>query len=146
MCDATRSAIAVCALTLCAASAYGQPPARVGLDTAVSIDTFRGDNTVHRPNIIVDVSGTARLGDNWLAYVRPWLRQPRTDEWEKEIYQAALRYERNGPIATRVDVGYIASPLGLGMMDTRPGINPTILPHLAYFTPMPPLESGGPRV
>ena len=47
--------------------------------------------------------------------VRPWFRQPRAPEWDKEIYQAALQYTRNGMISTRLDAGYIVSPITLGI-------------------------------
>ena len=66
------------------------------------------------------------------------VRQPRNGpNWDKEIYQAAIQYERSGHVSTRVDVGYIVSPIGLGMMDTRPGVNPTIAPHLSYVSRCP---------
>ncbi|MGH9347356.1 MAG: hypothetical protein ACRD26_08830 [Vicinamibacterales bacterium] len=132
--------------------AGAQAPARFSLDSAVSVDLFRGQNTSDEPSIIVDITAVARLADGWLLYVRPWFRQPRLpgiadpENWDKEIYQAALQYERNGRISTRVDAGYIASPIGLGMMDTRPGVNPTIAPHLAYLQPMPAFDPGAPRV
>ena len=61
-----------------------------------AVDLFRGEDTVDRPNIVVDVTGVVRLADGWRLYVRPWFRQPRTAEWDKEIYQAAIQYERSG--------------------------------------------------
>jgi hypothetical protein len=122
-----------------------QSLARFSLDSAVAVDVFQGENTVDRPNIVVDISGVLRLSDGWVVYVRPWFRQPRTSEWDTEIYQAALQYERTGKVSTRVDAGYIVSPIGLGMMDTRPGINPTIAPHLSYVTPMPVFDPTAPR-
>jgi hypothetical protein len=79
-------------------------------------------------------------------YVRPWFRQPRATTWEKEIYQAAVQYERPGTVAMRLDAGYIVSPIGLGMMDTRPGVNPTITPHLTYLISMPVFDRTAPRV
>jgi hypothetical protein len=123
-----------------------QTPARMSVDSAIAIDHFVGENTVDRPNIVVDVTATVRLGSGWSAYVRPWFRQPRNDTWDKQIYQAALQHERAGRISTRTDLGYIVSPIGIGMMDTRPGINPLILPHLSYVTPMPAFDPGAPRV
>ena len=139
--------LAIVFSVLCAAvPATAQSPARFSLDSAVSVDLFRGQNTVDRPNIILDVTAVARLGNGWLVYVRPWFRQPRTPEWEKEIYQAALQYSRPGPIATRLEIGYLASPVGLGMMDTRPGLNPTIAPHYSYILAMPAFDASGPRV
>jgi hypothetical protein len=139
---------------VCAAPsvARAQAPARVSLDTVVSIDAFQGQNTVDDPNIVIDVTAVARLGDGWLVYVRPWLREPRLprparlESWDKEIYQAALQYERAGPVSTRIDAGYIVSPIGLGMMDTRPGVNPTIAPHLSYLQALPAFDREAPRV
>jgi hypothetical protein len=131
---------------------HAQEPARFSLDSAVSIDVFQGQGTVDDANIVVDVTAVFRVADGWLVYVRPWFREPRVprptnpENWDKEIYQAALQYERTGRISTRVDAGYIASPVGLGMMDTRPGVNPTIAPHMSYLQPMPSFESGSPRV
>jgi hypothetical protein len=141
----TRLALIVLLLTSSAAVSEAQSLARFSLDSAVAVDVFRGENTLDRPNIVVDVTAVLRLSDGWLVYVRPWFRQPRTAQWEKEIYQAALQYERAGRLATRVDAGYIVSPIGLGMMDTRPGVNPTIAPHLSYVTPMPNFDPTAPR-
>ena len=94
-----------------------------------------------------------RLGDHWQLYVRPWFRLPRPNTptaavppWDKELYQAGLRYERPGPLATRVDVGQILSPIGLGILDSRASLNPTIVPHLEYLVPMPLFDPTGPRV
>jgi len=127
-------------------SSGAQELSRVGVDSVVAVDQFGGENAVDRPNIIVDISAVVRLSDSWRAFVRPWFRQPRTPVWDKQIYQAMLQYERPGDIGIRVDLGYLASPFGLGMMDTRPGINPTIAGHAAYFTPLPAFDRGLPRV
>ena len=132
-------------LLIAARPLAAQSLARFSLDSVVAVDLFRGEATVDRPNIVVDVTGVVRLADGWRLYVRPWFRQPRTAEWDKEIYQAAVQYERSGPVSTRVDAGYIVSPIGLGMMDTRPGVNPTIAPHLSYVTPMPVFDPTAPR-
>jgi hypothetical protein len=146
------SAVSVFVVT-CATPASAQSVARFSLESVVAADGFAGENVSHRPQIVVDVSLALRLGDNWQIYVRPWLRLPRPSTptapappWDKELYQAGLRYERRGEIATRVDVGYILSPIGLGLFDVRPGLNPTIAPHLSYLTPMPVFDPTGPRV
>jgi hypothetical protein len=141
-----KDAAVLLAALLLATPASAQSLARFSVDSAIAIDYFAGQNTVDRPNIIVDVTATMRIGRGWLVFVRPWFRQPRNNTWHKEIYQAALQHERSGPISTRVDLGYIMSPIGLGMMDTRPGLNPMILPHLSYVTPMPVFDAGAPRV
>ena len=140
-----RRAITAAALLLvCSGDAFAQGQARFSLDSTVESDIFRGQNAATRPGIVIDITGVVRIAGGWSAYVRPWFRQPRTPSWDKEIYQAALQYERHGPVSTRLNLGYIVSPVGLGLMDTRPGVNPLILPHFSYVTPMPPLEAGAP--
>ena len=133
--------------------AAAQSVARFSLESVVSADEFAGQNASDRPQFVIDVSLSVRMGDNWQIYVRPWFHLPRPGSptaavppWDKELYQAGLRYERRGPIATRVDAGYILSPIGLGIYDVRPGVNPTIVPHLSYLTPMPVFDPAAPRV
>ena len=128
------------------ASAQSPPVERFGLETTVSIDQFAGDAAIARPNIVIDLIASVRLGREWQIYVRPWFRQPRTPSWDSQLYQAAVRYEHQGRVATRVEAGLIDSAVGLGMADSSPGTNPTISPHLSYFTPMLPFDTGGPRV
>ena len=51
---------------------------------------------------------------------------------------------RSGPLSTRVDLGYILSPIGLGLLDMRPDTNPNVMTHLSYVVPMPSFDSGAP--
>jgi hypothetical protein len=124
-----------------------QSISRVSLDSQIVVDLFRGENVNDRPQVIVDISAAIRVSDTWQVYVRPWLRLPRPATptaravpWDKQLYQAGVRYERTGPISTRLDAGYIVSPVGLGLLDSRPALNPTIAQHVAYFIPMPPFD------
>jgi hypothetical protein len=135
--------VAACAFLVGAAPAAAQSIARFSLDSVVAVDVFGGESVSNRPQIIVDVSAAMRLGDNWQFYVRPWLRKPRPDT---QLYQGGVRYEHRGEVSSRVDAGYILSPIGLGVFDTRPGINPTIAPHISYLSPMPLFDPTGPRV
>jgi hypothetical protein len=136
-----------------AAPAAAQSPTRFSLESVVAVDEFAGRNVSHRPQITVDVSLGVRIGDHWQVYLRPWfqLRRPSSSTaaiipWDKEVWQAGLRYERRGAVATRVDVGYMVSPIGLGLFDARPDLNPTIVPHISYVSPMPVFDPTGPRV
>jgi hypothetical protein len=133
-------------VALGSAPAQAQTLARFSLDSAVAVDVFQGQNASDRPNIVIDVTAVVRLANGWLFYIRPWFRQPRAPEWDNEIYQAALQYTRNGRISTRVDAGYLVSPIGLGMLDSRPGVNPVIGPHFSYVQSMPTFDPGSPRV
>jgi len=156
-----RSAISALIVVGTASTASAQSPAvsssggvaRFSLESVVEADEFAGQNASNRPQIVVDVSAAVRMGDHWQIYVRPWFRLPRPNSptapaapWDKELYQAGVQYERRGPIALRIDAGYILSPIGLGLYDVRPGINPTIVPHLSYLTPMPAFDPTVPRV
>ena len=147
------ASVAAFAFLVVAASASAQSVARFSLESVVAVDAFGGENVSNRPQIIVDVSVAIRVGDHWQAYMRPWFRQPRPSpptapvpEWDTQLYQAALRYERHSQLSTRIDLGYILSPIGLGVFDTRPGVNPTIATHISYVSPMPVFDSTGPRV
>ena len=150
MCKAAFALLILCA----AAPLRAQTPyERVGIDSTAALDFFHGDNVSDRPQIIVDIVATVRLGNGWQAYVRPWFRLGRPSPpsapvppWDAQLYQASLRYERTGPISTRVDLGYMPSPVGLGVFDVNPRQNPTIAGHASYFTPMLPFDTGGTRV
>src|SRR6185436_16055307 len=97
-----------------------------------------------------------RISDHVQAYIRPWFRLPRpntptspTPAWSHELYQAGVQYERPagpGRPAMRFDFGYNVSPLGLGIADIRPSLNPMIGPHLSYLSPMPAFDLTTPRV
>jgi hypothetical protein len=135
-----------------AAPAAAQTFERFSLDTTAAIDVFGGDNVSNYPQVVIDIVATARLGNRWQVFVRPWFRQARPQPgfdpppWDVQIYQASLRYEHSGPVSTRVDVGYMPSPIGLGIFDVNPKQNPTIAGHFSYFVPMLPFDTGSARV
>ena len=139
-----------------ATQASAQSPEWSALDTVLSIDAFGGENVSNHPQIIIDVAGGVRISDHVQAYIRPWFRLPRPNTptspvpvWSHEIYQAGIRYERpasGARPATRLDVGYNVSPIGLGIPDTRPSLNPTISTHISYVSPMPAFDLTVPRV
>jgi hypothetical protein len=134
-------------------TAAAQSTARFAAESVISLDLFGGENVSNKPQIIIDIPVGVRVGDNWQLFIRPWLRLPRptqpnlpTPAWETELYGAGVRYERPGPIGLRVEAGQIVSPVGLGLADALPSINPTILRHLAYAIPMPAFDRTVPRV
>jgi len=140
------------ALLLCATPAAAQSVERFTIDSVVSVDTFGGDNVSSHPQFVVDISSGLRIDDHWQAVFRPWFRQLRppapgaaAPDSEAAILQAGLRYERPGTIGTRIDLGYMVSPIGLGMLDSRASLNPTIAPHASYAAVMPSFDPTGPR-
>jgi hypothetical protein len=129
------------------AAASAQSLARFSFETAVSVDHLTNDSTTTRPEVVIDIAATVRLGGGWRFYARPWFRVPPTPGDEQAyLYEAALRYERPGSVSTRINLGYISSPIGLGMFDSYSASNPVIRPHLSYFVPMAPFNTGGPHV
>jgi hypothetical protein len=137
---------AVLVLVAIGATPAAAQVAPISVDSAVSINRFGGQHAADQPDVVIDVTATVRLGKGWVAYARPWFRRASSDPYNvaKEIYQAALQYQRSGPVSTRIDLGYILSPIGLGMLDMRPDTNPTIMPHLSYLVPMPSFDPGAP--
>jgi len=139
-----------------ASPAAAQDAARFAVDSVLSIDSFGGENVSNQPQVIVDISAGARLSDGFQLHIRPWFRLPRpaapgapTPDWSTELYSAGIRYERSGNrrgLATRVDFGYNVSPIGLGIIDVRPSLNPVIAPHVSYLSPMPAFDLTVPRV
>ncbi len=119
---------------------------RLSMDGAVSATQTFGRGAGDRPDIIIDFTATTRIGRGWVAYVRPWFRQASTAPHDvaRTIYQAAVQHERAGRVSTRLDLGYILTPIGIGMMDMRPDTNPVTQTHLSYVIPMPAAESGAP--
>jgi hypothetical protein len=134
------------AFVLCGATPALAQIAPVSVDGAISVNRFFGQNAADQPDVVVDITATARLGKGWVGYARPWFRRASTDPYafSHEIYQAALQYQKSGPISTRMDLGYIASPIGLGLLDMRADTNPNIMTHLSYVVPMPSFDSGVP--
>jgi hypothetical protein len=79
--------------------------------------------------------------------VRPQIqRLANSGEWNRQIWVAEMRYERSGPVAFRVEAGYIPSPVGLANLTLRPHLNPTIAQPAELFTSIPSLEFRGPRI
>jgi hypothetical protein len=126
--------------------ASAQSLSHVSVDSVGAIDLFKGGGTTGNPDASVDISSVIRIGKGWSFHVRPWFFKSSAagSTWSKEIYQAAVRYEQTGAVSLRVDAGYIASPIGLGMLDMRADINPTIQPHLSYFIPLMPFDRSAP--
>src|SRR5262245_9753657 len=113
----SRRYAAALALALCRTAPAFAQVAPVSIDSAVSINRFVGQQAANQPDIVVDLTATARLGKGWIGYARPWFRRASTNPHaiSREIYQAAVQYQKSGPIATRVDLGYILLRIGLYM-------------------------------
>jgi hypothetical protein len=98
--------------------------------------------------VFLDSLVSANLGHGFQAMMRPQIQRiAATTEWNRQVWVADLRYEREGPLAFRVEAGYIPSPIGLANLTLRPQLNPTIAQPASLFTSIgPSAEFRGPRV
>jgi hypothetical protein len=120
-------------------------PSLFALDTAASFDqtrTFDGDNST---GMILDAVMSVSLGAGFEGMIRPWAQRQASGEWNRQIWIAAVRYQRPGPIGLRVDAGLIPSPIGLSNLMLRPQLNPTVSLPASLFQSLPAIEVGGPR-
>jgi hypothetical protein len=137
-----------CACLLLASSDAAGQIARsspFALDTAASIDqtrTFDGGNST---GAIVDAVMSVGLGGGFEGMIRPWAQRQANGDWNRQIWLAAVRYQRPGPIGLRVDAGLIPSPVGLSNLMLRPQLNPLVSLPASLFTPLPQMEVGAPR-
>ena len=120
-------------------------PSPVAVDTAASLDQTRTFNGGDASGVIVDAEMNVGLGGGFEGMLRPWAMRQATGEWNKQIWIAAVRYQRPGPIGLRVDAGLIPSPVGLSNLMLRPQLNPTVSLPASLFQPLPATEVGGPR-
>lgn len=144
---ATLATATICAVLVSVCPARAQGLARFSADSVIAVEQFAGSDTGHRLDLMTfDGFVSVRLGGGWQAYVRPVLRRSRPLEWDAQICQAAVRYQRAAAVSVRFDAGYLASPVGLGMLDARANANPVMTPHPNYVTALPALSLETPPV
>jgi hypothetical protein len=134
---------------LIATPAFAQQarPAAIFIDSSASVDTAVDEYGSQTTGTVVDSIVSLDLGHGFEATVRPWVMRTTTmTTWNRQIWLAALRYQRTGRrAALRVDGGLIPSPVGLANTMLRAPMNPTIAFPSSLFTPLPRFESNAPR-
>ena len=143
-----RDGLIACVVVLALAAPVGAQlaePRRVSLDSVVALDETVDTDGNHVTGVIADTLASVDLGGNVQFIARPFARRLASGDWDAEVWIAALRYERPGPIGVRVDGGLIPSPLGMANLLLRPHMNPTIAQPSSLFTPLPPPLLRGPR-
>ena len=137
------------ALLLAGPPAWAQEarPSVLAIDSATSVDVTVDQNGNDVTGVFLDSSIAADLGHGFQGLVRPQVqRLSGSGEWNRQIWVADIRYERQGPVGFRVEGGYIPSPVGLANLTLRPQVNPTIAQPAELFTSIPSLELRGPRI
>lgn len=120
-------------------------PAAMAVDTVVAVDTSFDDNGRGTTGVIADSVVAVDFGHKLQGLVRPYAQRLGSGEWNRQIWVAAVRYERPGRVGLRVDGGLIPSPVGLANLTLRPHLNPTVSQPTSLFTPLPPFEPQAPR-
>ena len=135
-------------LLLATGTASGQlaRPAPVAIDSSIAIDRTQLVSTGdYSSGVTMDGVMSVGMGAGFEGIVRPWVQKSATGEWNRQVWVAAVRYERPGPIGLRVDAGLIPSPIGLANMMLRPQLNPTVSLPASLFQSLPVVELGQPR-
>lgn len=135
-----RLALLVLSLSALSAPAMAQQaePARASGETVASVSMF---SSWSQPALIVDSVANLRLGSGTVALVRPWIWRRQDGSWTAEWYQLQVRYQSSTALPFRVDAGVIASPLGIGTLEMRPDLNPTVSPPFYYYIPLPRFDT-----
>lgn len=130
----------------CAPSAQQARTSALAVDTAISADSSVDGAGRQTTGVQLDAVASLDLGHGMQAVTRSSLQRiAATSEWNAQIWVAALRYERSGPVRLRVEAGYVPSPIGLANLRLRPHLNPTIGLPASLFTALPAQEPRGPR-
>jgi len=134
-------------LTAVPAAAQTARPSILSIDSAAAVDVTADANGNQVTGVFLDTMVIGDFGRNVQAIFRPQVnRLANSGEWNRQVWIAEMRYERPGPVAFRVEGGYIPAPVGLANLAYRPHQNPTIGQPAEMFTSIPSLEVRGPRV
>jgi hypothetical protein len=127
------------------AAAQQAQPSRFAIDTMAAVDEAVDGNGNFTTGVALDAVVSADLGGGFEALLRPSVQRLPSREWNRQVWIAALRYQRTGRIGLRVDAGLIPSPVGLANVTLRPHENSTISLPSSLFLPLPAIEPLAPR-
>jgi hypothetical protein len=121
-------------------------PSAVAIETVAAIDESVDESGNFVTGVIFDSVISVDMGRGLEGIVRPFVqRMSSSGEWNRQVWVAALRYERTGNIGVRIDAGLIPPPVGLANLMLRPHLNPTISHPASLYSSLPPVMSRGPR-
>ena len=138
--------VAALAVSVAAPAAAQQAqPSRIALDTVAAVDQAVDENGNFATGVVLDAVVSVEIGGGFEAFARPFVQRLNSGEWNRQVWIAALRYERSAAVNLRVEAGLIPSPVGLANILLRPPQVPTISLPSSLFTALPPLELRSPR-
>jgi hypothetical protein len=127
-------------------SGGGRPPtATVAADSVMSADTLAAADG-RESSATFDFAGVWRLASRVELAARSVIYRGRDGEWDADVYQLVVRYDRPGAIRLRWEAGYLPSPIGILPLESRADQNPVILPATSYTASLPSFEEGTPSV
>lgn len=119
---------------------------RVAFEPVVAVDAVAGSEVPRSAGVWIDLFGALRIAEGLDVIARPVVSRRAFDgAWTSQVYQLGLRYERPGRVGLRLEAGVIPSPIGLGILESRPDANPVVSQHSAYYLPLPRIEQSAPR-
>jgi hypothetical protein len=129
------------------ASAQTSP---VTLDVVSAVDGVKGSTPRRDTQVWFDVFAAVRVAEGVDVVARPVISRRAFDgTWQKQMYQLGVRYERPAStvrgLGLRVEFGQMPSPIGIGMLENRPDLNPVVSQHSAYYLPLPRVDAEIPR-
>src|SRR5688572_9618298 len=119
---------------------------RFAIETVAGVDGTIDESGNDTTGVVLDAVISLDVGHGFEGIVRPFAQRQASGEWNRQVWIAALRYQRAGDIGLRVDAGLIPSPVGLANLMLRPHLNPTIAQPSSLFLPLPPIQPRGPRL
>jgi hypothetical protein len=125
-----------------------QPTAgrRVAFDTVVGMQDLYGESRDWPTALVFDPFISAEIRRHLEVSGRPKVWRL-NGEWELALDQLSVQYGFRAGSNWRVEAGRFPSPMGLGMTENRPNVNPGVLWwHRPYYMPLPRLGPDVPMV
>lgn len=120
-------------------------PSPVAIETVAAADETVDESGNDTTGVLFDAVVSVDVGYGFEAIVRPFVQRLASGEWNRQIWIAALRYQREGDVGLRIDAGLIPSPVGLANLMLRPHLNPTIAQPASLFQALPLVDLRGLR-
>lgn len=116
---------------------------RAAIDTVVAVGDYFGDAGMWQTQLVLDTSTSVELMPSLQATVRPLFWRTKDGTWKNYTPHVSLRYEFEARSNWRIEVGRFPSPVGLGMTENRPDVNPGVLwCHRPYYGDLPSFGDG----
>ena len=117
----------------------------VALDTVVGIADYFADAGKWQTQLVFDTSASVEVAPGVQASFRPLFWRMKDGTWKVYAPHVSVRYEFKKGSSWRIEVGRFPSPVGLGMTENRPNLNPGLLwCHRPYYGYLPSFGEGMP--